>query len=433
MPHFEKMWFDGADMGIYLLSAGHMSRGLDEVAAASVRAPELLAKCRQKGNLTGAVLLATCNRVEVLIEAENPPLDLLTAFPGAPILSGVDAASHLFRVACGLDSMVVGEREIVGQVRRATEVARQEGTLTPALSKLIQSALAVSKKVATATALTGRGRSIVEVGLGIAEETLGDLNGARVVLVGTGSYAGASVAALRDRGVRDIAVHSQSGRAQAFSRGHGTRPIDPDGLDEALTAADLLVSCRGTGQPVLHSRQLQVLAQRRATSTPAHDDFSSAANTVESAHSRRPLVVLDLALRPDIAPGESVPHGVVRIDLDTIAQRLPSADADHVSAAQRLVDEAVTAYARERQGRGVDAAVVELRKKTREMLDEEIARLSGLEVAERERTADALTHFAARLLDVPCRRARQAVGDGNATGYLEGLQVVLGVGQGVKP
>ena len=406
---FRRIWFDDGDMGIHLLSAGHSSRGLDEVAAAAAAAPGILERHLADGTLDGGLLLSTCNRVELLVESAEVPSVLLAELPGASLLSGIEAAAHLFRVASGLDSMVVGEREIVGQVRRAADAAARAGTLTPALSRLVQSASAASKRVAAATALTGRGRSIVEIGLSLAEETLGDLRGARAVLIGTGSYAGASVAALRDRGVSDIAVHSASGRAEAFSRGHGTRALGPEGLAEALAGADLLLACRGTGQPVLDGEDLLRLAAARAG---------------------RPLVLLDLALRPDLAPGAPLPAGLVRIDLDAVSSRLPEVASGEVEAAERIVADAVLAYARESEGRGVDAAVVELRAKTHELLEREIDGLDGLDPGERERTAAALSRFAARLLDVPCRRARSAVAEGRASGYLEGLDLVLGIGHG---
>lgn len=395
-------------MGIHLLSASHSNRGLNDVAAASVAVPAILDAHLAEGALDGAILLSTCNRVEILVDSESFPSALVDDLPGVRTLSGVDAAEHLFRVACGLDSMVVGEREIVGQVRRAADEAGRKARLTPSLSRLVQSASAVSRRVAAATGLAGRGRSIVEVALAIAEESLGPLRGLSAVLIGTGSYAGASVAALRDRGVADIRVHSASGRAEAFSEGHGTRPVGPRELPEVLVGADLVLACRGTGQPVLSAADL--------------DDAMS-------ARRGRRLVILDLALRPDIAPAETLPEGIRRIDLDAVAKRLPEVERAELEAAERIVARAVRDFAHESEGHGVDAAVVELRARVDAVLEEETAALAHLAPAERERAARALRHFAARLLDVPCRRARAAVADGNAAGYLEGIDLVLGIGE----
>ncbi len=401
-------------MGIHLLFVGHSRHGLDALAEASRTAPGIVDARLAEGRLAGALVLATCNRLEVLVDAEPAEAHALaSALGGAPVLEGPAALAHLFRVASGLDSMVVGEREIAGQVRRAAEVAARSGALTPALSRAVQAASACSRRVAAATGLAGRGRSIVSVALDIAEDSLGPLEGRRAVLVGTGSYAGASVAALRDRGLRDIAVHSASGRAESFSRGHGTRPLPADGLSEALMSADLVVACRGTGSPALGSAELAAAAETRSA---GRRDRST------------PLLVLDLALLPDVDPSAVLPNGVVRIGLEDVAGRLPAVEREDVERAERIVAEALAAHLRSADGAGVDRAIVELRARIDAAVDEEIARLGPLADDESARTARALRRLGARLADAPCRRARLAVADGNAADYLDGLALVLGIG-----
>lgn len=394
----------------------HSTARLDAIVEAARATPPLVAAHLKDGRLEGALVLSTCNRVDALVDSEDFPAELVAELGGVEALSGREAVRRVFRVASGLESMVVGEREIAGQLRRAAEVATRAGTMTPSLSRVVQSASAASRRVAAATGLAGRGRSVIEVALAIASSELGGLEGRSAVLVGTGSYAGASVAALRDRGVRDIRVHSASGRAAAFSRGHGTLPIDEDGLESAVTEADVVVACRGAGQPVLTSAQLARAASARRSGAP--------------------LLVLDLALDPDVVP-EGLPAGIRRIDLAEVAGRLPALERSEVDAAEAVIAEALEAFEREAEGAGagVGAAVVALRSRVEELVAEEASRLSDLDPEEAFRTERSLRRLAARLVDEPCRRARLAVADGNASGYLEGLDLVLGIRtpEGARP
>src|SRR5699024_6014048 len=137
------------------------------------------------------------------------------------------------------------EREIAGQVRRAGVRARSTGTSTPALDLLFEQASRTSRRVEVATGLGAVGRSVVGVGLDLAAASLPPWRQARVVLVGTGSYAGAAFAALRARGVADVRVHSRSGRAADFASARGGVAVDGDGLVDAVADADLVVSCSG--------------------------------------------------------------------------------------------------------------------------------------------------------------------------------------------
>ena len=178
--------------------------------------------------VSGAVVLATCNRFELYLEvddAANTPSARAAAAEAVAgrsgytaaqvdthlrVRTGTDAAAHLFSVASGLDSMVVGEREIQGQVRRALTAARRDGTTTSGLEALFQAASRVSRLVESRTGLGATGRSVVGVALDIAERELPDWSQVRCVLIGTGSYAGASLAALKARGAADIRVYSAS-------------------------------------------------------------------------------------------------------------------------------------------------------------------------------------------------------------------------------
>lgn len=357
------------------------------------------------GRVAGAVVIATCNRFELYLDVEGPADGADAARPGADVLAatrtaaavvarasgvdvaaaersftvrtGPDVAQHLFAVAAGLDSMVVGEREIAGQVRRSLEEAREEGTTSTTLELLFQTASRTSKRVATGTALGAAGRSVVALGLDLAAEELPPWRATRVVLIGTGSYAGASVAALRARGCEDVRVHSRSGRAELFAASHhvGTAPD----LVEALADADLVVSCsgaRGRRTPGVDGAEtdlghvLDAAAVVRARERAAEHAGEEAPV--------RPMVVLDLALHRDVDPRVADVEGVLLYDLATLKAHSPATGALVVGQAQEIVDAAARDFERTRLGRTVDAEVVALLDAAEEQVRAQVAeRLAG--------------------------------------------------------
>ena len=216
------------------LSASHKNAGFDMLERLSASADAAAGRIVDgHAALQGAVVVATCNRFEAYLdlatpEGESPvpivheairavgdvaglePEELRSTFDFA---HGNAVAGHLFSVASGLESVVVGEGEIAGQVRRSLERARDEGTTTPELERLFQRASQTSRTVKNRTGVGSAGRSLVRLALELASSRVADWGKARVLLVGTGQYAGASLAALRDRGANDVRVYSPSGRA----------------------------------------------------------------------------------------------------------------------------------------------------------------------------------------------------------------------------
>ncbi len=383
--------------------------------------PELVAAA---GPVRGAVALATCNRFELYLDVDDELVAEACAAASTAVAarSGLtsvavrghlrhrtdaEAAEHLFAVAAGLDSMVVGEREIAGQVRRALTAARREGTTTTVLEQLFQRASRVSRAVEAATGLGGTGRSVVGVALDLAATTLPrhvhdgndgddgardervDWAGLHVVLVGTGSYAGASLAALHGRGCRDVRVWSASGRAPAFAAARGARAADPDLLSE-LAHADLVVACSGTGGPVLHGSALAAVR-------------TAAGNTA-------PLTVVDLALRHDVDPSVGELPGVHLVSLHTVAQHAPAGSVA-VTDAAAMVQAAAAEFVAERRVRSWDPAVVAERTRVLQATeDTPLAR----------RRARAALHG-------PTVRARDAARRGDEDGYRQALAELAAV------
>ena len=471
----------------HLLSADHRLPGLDVVARLGAVAPGLGPDLLEAvPALRGVLVLSTCNRLTLLIDADSwadtgcpaalhPDLspadasqsvaasdlgETITAFlaerAGLPAsglllthLVGAAARREMLAIAAGLSSMVVGEAQIVGQVRRAAETAAAEGTLSPELVRVVERASATARRVAHETELSGQGRSVVAVGVDQAAGHLPPLEDCRALIVGTGSYAGATVADLRARGLTDIAVYSASNRAEAFAAGHGLRAVPTGALSEAMSRADVVA-------PV---------AAERAGSTGG---------------AGRPLVILDLALTRDVDEAVGALPGVVHLDLARVRDAVPDAEAQQVTAARAIVEAEAADFERTLAGRAMDPLITALRAQVGRVVAEEAARLrpqparrlalavpavdgragtgvSGVNSADAAAGAcphhhlaaepgfeaaseidgepmvplaqaeRALHHLAARLLHQPTVMARRAGQEGREEAYRQALELVWGL------
>lgn len=416
-------------MALAVISASHRRAGLAGVerlsASGADRLLAVLADHAAAGagsldpsadcGIGGAVVLSTCNRLEVYLDGDDPLAAAEHARHAVARATGLspdevaehtavladDAATrHLFEVASGLDSMVVGEREIVGQVRRALDSARAAGLTTPLLERTFQHASRTSREVAVTTDLSRAGASVASVALDLAGRPLA---GTRALLVGTGAYAGVALAALRARGVADVAVWSASGRADQFTESHDAVAVAD--LDAALTRADVVVSCRGTGTVVLDVATVAAALGERTEE----------------------LVVVDLALSRDVAPAVGDLPGVRLVDLETVRSHLPATTTAEVDRARELVARGVERLGDDLAARAVDDAVVALRRRVEDAVAEELSRLPAEGQVSSEDAARALRRLAARLLHTPTVHARTAARDGRATEHVRALEQVLGV------
>ncbi|MGC5614849.1 glutamyl-tRNA reductase [Georgenia sp. Z1491] len=431
-------------MPLTLLSADHHSVTLDDLERLSVGVDSLPTLLADHPAVDGAVVLATCNRVELYLEAADPDAALDAARAALASTSGVDpleiddltgrtdghdAVRHLFEVASGLDAMVVGEREIVGQVRRALEDARAAGATTPALEDALQRASRASRRIAVDTDLAAAGRSVVAVALDLAgtvrarpacprddeawtpesgELPRSSWSGARALVVGTGAYAGATVAALRRRECTTIAVWSASGRARGFADAEHVRAAGD--LAEELALADVVVACRGTGTPVVDA-----------------DAMSSALAARRAAGTTEPLVVVDLALRHDVSAEAAALPGVVVVDLDTVKAHAPAATEGQVRHAQEVLAEEVRVVVETRAERAMDDVVVAVRDRVGSALEDELTRLPMAGTVPADQAAQALRRLAARLAHPPTVAARAAGRDGRGEEFVRALELVTGI------
>lgn len=393
-------------MTLHVFSLQHDRQGLSEVERIASDIDEAVAELRKSSAVAGSVVLNTCNRVEVLLDTdESASAELRTVLnaqfdtpPAWDLYLGEAALGHLFRVAAGLESMVVGEREIAGQLKRALNDAREAGESTHVLNIAIDDALRTSRRISHETALEGAGRSVVSEGLDLLD--VDDWSNLSVLIVGTGAYAGAVVAALRRRGVKRIAVHSASGRGERFAESHDVTH-QPD-LAAGVDAAYLIVTCRGRG---IHVITPQVLTEVSG-----------------------PKIFLDLSLARDVDPEVGQREQTQLIDLARIQEALGNAIDEDTRRARAIVNEGIADTLTKLRVRAVDPAVVGLRESVMALVDDEVARLPKRELTH-EDAARALRRLATRLLHVPSTRARLAVEQGRTAEYLSAMEHLYGIGE----
>ncbi|MDQ0616512.1 glutamyl-tRNA reductase [Arthrobacter globiformis] len=382
--------------------------------------------------VAGAVVLATCNRFEVYCDvapAADPDitrkrvLHVISTCSGVSpyeldraldCLTGTAMTEHLFSVGAGLDSAVVGEREIAGQLRRSLASAQEAGTASGALVRLFQAASRAAREVGSLTALGEAGRSMVSVALDVASSKLGalsklgrqDLSGLSVVVIGTGAYAGSTLALLAARACSAVSVFSWSGRAEAFASGRGATGLTSEDLPAAVRGADVVIGCSGRG-PRLGSEDFRTFRQGAAA----------------------PLVVVDLALSRDFEPEVGELPGLDLITLEHVRLASPREQTDVVRQAGELVRQAALRFVEDRQARLLDPAIVALRGHMQSVLADEVARVKNQHgcTATAEAVEFALRRVVRQLLHVPTARGRELAAAGRQDEYTAALETLFGL------
>jgi glutamyl-tRNA reductase len=403
------------------LTANHRNASFEMLEKLSIGAPQAAGILVNDGdNVAGAVVLATCNRFEAYLEIDEP-LTAATAVavensvrvlsdasgidPAAlrntlTVLSGDAVAEHLFSVSSGLESVIVGEDEISGQVRRALEQARAAGTTSSGLERLFQKAANTSRGVKNQTAIGGAGRSLVRLGLELASSRITDWSATRVLIVGTGQYAATTVAALRDRGAVDVTVYSPSGRAARFALRLGlSASVD---LVAALTVADVVITCTTSVAPVL---------------TPSH--FSTASVT-------RCRILIDLGLPRNVHPEVASVPGIELLDLETISLHAPLEELTATTDARALVSSAAFEFAATTAEQQLTPSVVALRTHIFGLLDAEIERVRT-RGDDDGRIESALRHLTGVLLHTPSVRARELARAGEGDSFSSAVTALFGI------
>ena len=383
----------------------------------------LTALAPQNSLLEGVVVLATCNRFEIYFEAESfhDSMDYVTSVVASQlgietslvssmlkVLYGDSVPQHLFSVASGLESMIVGEEEISGQVKRALSRAHKLGYASKNLNHLFQNAASVAKSVTSETGLGASGRSVITTALEIAGEHLGGINGKNALLIGTGAYSRVVTAALHRMGVNGIFVYSRSGRAERFSDSHETTPVGKDQLVDVMSAVDLVVSASGTqGFAIDEVIALEVTSQRAEVP---------------------PLVLIDVSLSRDLAPTVSSMDGIVVIDLERIKNRAPQEHIDSILTAREIIHNAVSNFEESMASRTIDPVIAALRAHIGVWVEEEIEnvrRKSGSGTA--DEVQKSLRKVTNAILHAPSVKAKELAIGGNHEDYIRAVRLLFDV------
>jgi glutamyl-tRNA reductase len=413
-------------MTIVCMSLSHQfvpTEILEKLAVPGAELGEVLARLRVVPGLDEAVVLSTCNRVEVYAAVSGPAgrvtgavADLLAARGHVPadeimrmarIRLGGAAAEHLFTVACGLDSMAVGEDQIVAQIKAATWTAGAARTTGPAITSLINAALRASKRARTQTTISTEGISLARAGLDLAAARLGGLAACDAVVLGAGSTGRLVARLLRQAGVSQLSVASRSQvRAAGVAAAVGGRPMRTVDVPAALADASLLVTATGAAAPVV------------------------AAEPVRAARAQvgaRPLFVLDLGMPPDVDPAVGRLAGVTLIDLTALGQHLAGhAVPDQVPQARAIVAAEAAAYAERQEQAAATPVIAAMHAQIRQLADAELARLydrlPDLSEHQRAETAATVHRILRKVLHRPSVRAREFSSSPRGELYLDALR-----------
>ncbi len=397
---------------------------LERVSVSSDRLPKVLHDLCSRPNVSEAVVLSTCNRTEVYAVAERfhgayqDVRDVLSELSHlAPedfshhLYSAFDdeAVAHLFSVASGLESAVLGETEILGQVKAAWEHAKAEGAARTTCNRLFRHALEVGKRARTDTAISRHTTSVSQAAVAMAVDQLGSLDGRSVLVVGAGEMGEGMALGLRDRGAADVMVANRtSSRAAELARRVGGKTIALVDVPEALVTADVLLTSTGSSHVLFTADDLAgVMAERGG----------------------RPLLVVDIAVPRDVDGAAAVVPGITLLDLDDLrefAARGVAGRQSETAEVRRIVADEVDRYLDEATARTVAPLVAELRERAEAVRASEVERLAGRlsGASEREREAvEAITRgVLAKLLHEPTVRLKEAAGTPRGERYAEALR-----------
>jgi glutamyl-tRNA reductase len=314
------------------------------------------------------------------------------------------AVAHLFQVAAGLDSMALGEGQILGQTREALRVGQELGTVGPALNVLFQQALRVGKRSRAETGIDRAAPSLVTAALERARPTIGDVAGRSVAVLGAGAMAGLATATVSRLGAGDIVVLNRTAaRAERLAAEYSARPAPVESLGSELAGVDLLITCTG------------------ATGTQVSADLVR-----EARPDGRPLAIIDLALPHDVDPAAGELPGVQLVNLADLATSQHESEAGaEVAAVRGIVAEEVAAFLAARRQASVTPTVVALRSMATSVVDAEMSRLDGrlpeLDPAVRAEVLHAVRRVADKLLHEPTVRVRELANESGAVSYAAAL------------
>jgi glutamyl-tRNA reductase len=423
-------------MSVLLFGVSHRSAPvsvLEQLSTDESDQAKIVDQVLQSSLVTEAMVLSTCNRVEVyaVVEAfhgglsvigqvlsEHSGMSLNDLTKYAYVRYAEAAVEHLFAVASGLDSAVVGEQQVLGQVRRAYAAAEANHTVGRTLHELSQRALSVGKRVHSETGIDSAGASVVSVALGMAETKLGTLTGRTAVVLGAGAMGALSAKQLVRADVEHVHVVNRSlPRARRLAHSIREQGVEADArtiddLPSVLSVADVVVTSTGAVRPVVSLADVHHALARR----------------------EHQLVMCDLGMPRDVDPTVAGLPGVFVIDMDRI-QREPSARAaaSDTEAARAIVAAEVASYLTGQRMAEVTPTVTALRQRAADVVEAELLRLDNrlpeLDAAHRDEVAKTVRRVVDKLLHAPTVRVKQLASAPGGDSYAEALRELFELDQ----
>jgi glutamyl-tRNA reductase len=404
--------------------------------------PKTLHELLRGGHVAEALVLSTCNRVELYADVDRFHAGMHDISSALARRAGVEvpelgehlyvhyddaAVAHLFSVAAGLDSMVAGESQILGQLRSAYALATEQDAAARSLHEICQQALRVGKRVRTETGIGRAGASLVSVAVAEAEHALGPAPGAgpaaghplagrRALVVGTGSIGSLAATTLARAGIGELALANRTaGRAERLAASlQATMPtyaIEMDDLDAELVRADVVVACTGAVGQIVSYDAVEAAVQARAG---------------------RPLVLIDLAVPRDVDPATGTLPGVRYLDVTALREPAQAGTvlAD-IAQARSIVAEEVAGYLANQRATAVAPTVAALRARAAEVVEAELARLDGrlprLDPAVRAELTHAMHRVVQTLLHAPTVRVKEMAEQPGGDAYAAVLRELFGL------
>ena len=407
----------------------------ERLALTEGRAVSVLGELVEAADVLEAAAISTCNRTELYlntadpVEAESHALTVLSRVadirPTELVshlysLRGREAASHLFGVTAGLDSMIVGEAEVQGQVKRAYELALVEGATGPVLNRLFRGALAAGKRARTETAISEGATSVPQVAVELAQRTLGDLENRRVLVIGAGETAELTARALAARGVNAVFIANRHyDRAIGLAQRFGGSAVRFDELPALLVEADIVVS---------------------STSSPHHVIERDALAEVMTERENRPLLLIDLAVPRDIHPSCRDLSAVTVHDMDdlqSLVERNASGREAEAKRAAAILRTEVGRFEGWVAAQEVTPTVAAMRERAEEIVERALAENEGrwesLSEADRERVRTMARAIASRILHEPTLRLKRSAEDEGSFTLVNALRELFGLDSGTEP
>ena len=425
-------------MHVLLVGLSHRTAPVDlrERVDFQGRLDAALKALAERGSTDEAIVLSTCNRAELYAACDDVTsarADLETfvgefhglnrdeVVPHVYGLVDVDAARHLFRVAAGLDSLVVGEPQILGQVKEAHALANGVQTVGPVLNRLFHASFAVGKRVRTETGLAAGAVSVSYAAVALARKIFGDLKGRTVLVIGAGEMGKLTALHMKSQGVQHVTIVSRTmAHAARTAEAIGGASAAPwDEMDAALAASDIVITATGAGKPILTKAHVEAVMRPRRS---------------------RPLFVIDIAMPRDVEPeaGEIEQVFLYNIDdLQTTVRENLARRASEVDRAEAIVTEEVGKFGAWLKSRGAIPTVVALRQRFEnirraelERLDFKLSALSPEARPEARARIDEITRLIVEKLLLTPTEQLKGLGDHNTiAAYSEALTRLFGLAQ----